>query len=105
MNHTALKPKIAPDTTEVSTCADCHKFKPTGEGRGRGWCLLFNRVAFTHHPKVDDCKLNLASEARAKAKDESLDNLGQQIRDTRSLLNKSKHRSFLKNQLILKPPF
>ena len=105
MNHTALKTKIAPYATKVSTCADCHKFKPTGEGRGRGECLLFNTMVFSHYPKVNDCRLNLESEARAKAKDKSLDYLGQEIRDTRLRLEKSKHRLSIKNQLILKAPF
>ena len=102
MSHTALKPKIAPEST-ITTCADCHKFKPTGEGRGRGECLLFNEMMLSHYVQANDCKLNLASEATARKK--TIDSVGQQIQDTRSLLNKTKHRSFLKNQLILKPPF
>ena len=95
--------KITQESTDNSTCASCPKFKDSGEGRGRGECLLFNIMVFSHHPKVDDCRLNLSSQATAKK--ETTDYLGQQIQETRLLLEKSKHRHSRTNQLNLKAPF
>ena len=103
MTQTIFKTKITQESTDNSTCASCPKFKDSGEGRGRGECLLFNIMVFSHHPKVDDCKLNLASEATAKK--QTTDYLGQQIRETRLLLERSKHRHSQTNQLSLKAPF
>ena len=101
MTQTIFKTKIVPDTTEVSTCADCHKFKPTGEGRGRGLCSVFDKIVFSHHPFTQDCRLNFSSKSREKP----IDSVGQQIQDTRLLVEQINHRLSLKNQLILKAPF
>ncbi len=87
----------------ASTCESCSQFKNYGETRGRGYCKLFDKVAFSHHPFTNDCLLNLASEAIAKK--QTTDYLGQQIRETRLLLERSKHRHSQTNQLSLKAPF
>ncbi len=102
MNHIAFKTKI-PITSSNSTCASCPKFKDYNEPRGRGWCRLFDRVAFCHHPLTSDCRLNLAP--ATKEKEETIDTLAQQLKETRLLLEKAKHRRSRKNQLILKAPF
>ena len=102
MTQTQIQPKIAPEKTST-ICATCPKFKPTGEGRGRGLCGAFDRIVFSHHPFTQDCRLNLVS--KTIAKDKTIDTVGKQIQETRSVLEKSKRRSFIKNQLILKAPF
>ena len=98
--QTQIQTKIAPEKT-IATCASCPKFKDSGEGRGRGLCSVFDKVVFSHHPFTQDCKLNFVS----KAREETSDYLGQQIQDTRLMLERSKHRHSRTNQLILKPPF
>ncbi len=102
ITQTQIQTKIAPEKTST-TCATCPKFKPTGEGRGRGLCLLSNTMVKEHHPLTQDCRLNLASEAKAKEK--TIDTVGKQIKETRSVLEKIKRRSFVKSQLIPRPLF
>ena len=102
MTQTQIQTKINQESS-TSTCANCAKFKDFGEGRGRGWCNLFDRVAFCHHPLTSDCRLNLA--LATKEKEETIDTVGQQLKETRLLLDKAKHRRSRKNQLIFKPPF
>ncbi len=103
MNYnTVFKTKINQESS-TSTCANCPKFKDFGEGRGRGLCTLFDKVVFSHHPLTSDCRLNLAP--ATKEKEETIDTLGQQLKETRLLLDKAKHRRSRKNQLILKAPF
>ncbi|MDJ0577682.1 MAG: hypothetical protein QNJ65_21300 [Xenococcaceae cyanobacterium MO_234.B1] len=99
MTHTQIQTQISSD----STCASCPKFKDYNEPRGRGWCRLFDRVAFSHHPFTLDCQLNLASDSKVKG--DATDSIGQQLKETRLLLDKAKHRRSRKNQLILKAPF
>ncbi len=102
MTQTPTQTKIAPEKT-IATCAACPKFKDSGEGRGRGLCTVFDRMVFSHHPFTQDCKLNLVSESIARKK--TIDYLDQQIQDTKLLMEKSKRRCSVKNQLILKAPF
>ena len=102
MTQTQIQTKIAQVLT-VSTCANCPKYKDTGEGRGRGLCTLFDKVVFSHHSLTSDCQLNLAPVT--KVKEETIDTLGQQLKETRVLLDKAKHRCSRKNQLILKASF
>ena len=91
------------ETPTACTCASCPQFDDYNEPRGRGWCSLFNRLAFCHHPLTSDCRLNLAP--ATKEKEETIDTVGQQLKETRLLLDKAKHRRSRKNQLILKAPF
>ena len=99
MTQTTFKTK----TPTQCTCASCPQFNNFNESRGRGWCKLFDRVAFCHHPLTSDCRLNLAP--ATKEKEETIDTLAQQLKETRVLLDKAKHRRSRKNQLILKAPF
>ncbi len=102
ITQTQIQTKKAPGKT-IATCAACPKFKDTGEGRGRGLCAVFDRIVFSHHPFTNDCRLNLVSETVAK--DKTIDTVGQQIQETRLLMEKSKRCCSVKNQLILKAPF
>ncbi len=80
---TIMNYKIASKTTQVptvctcDTCASCPQFNNFNESRGRGWCNLFDRVAFCHHPLTSDCRLNLAP--AIKEKEETIDTVGQQL--------------------------
>ncbi len=102
MTQTQIQTKIAPEKT-IATCASCPKFKDTGEGRGRGLCMVFDKIVFSHHPFTQDCKLNLVSETIARKK--TIDLVGKRIQETRLSLDKSKRRCSIKNQLILKANF
>ncbi len=102
MTQTQIQTKIAPKST-IATCAACPKFKDTGEGRGRGLCMVFDKIVFSHHPFTNDCRLNLVS--LATDSDKTIDAVGQQIQETRLSLGKSKRCCSVKNQLILKAPF
>ncbi|MDJ0746403.1 MAG: hypothetical protein QNJ32_23985 [Xenococcaceae cyanobacterium MO_167.B27] len=99
MTYTAFKTEVP----TACTCESCSQFKNYRESRGRGYCKLFDKVAFSHHPFTNDCRLNLATDTEAKK--ETTDYLGQQIRETRLMLEKSKYRHSLTNQLSLKAPF
>lgn len=102
ITYTQTQTKIAPGKT-IATCASCPAFKDTGEGRGRGLCRVFDRMVFSHHPLTQDCRLNLVS--KTVARDKTINTVGKQIQETRLLMEKSKHRLSIKNQLILKAPF
>ena len=97
MTYTASKTEVP----TASTCKSCSQFKNYRESRGRGYCKLFDKVVFSHHPFTQDCKLNFVSKARK----ETTDYQGQQILETRLLLEKSKHRLSRTNQLIQSAPF
>ncbi len=99
MTDTAFKTK----TSTASTCENCLKFKDYRDRRGRGYCKLFDKVVFSHHPLTNDCRLNLATDSEVKK--ETTDYQGQQILETRLLVERSKHRLSLKNQHYLKAPF
>ena len=88
MNYTAFKT----ETPTAFTCASCPQFNDYNEPRGRGWCRLFNRLAFSHHPFTLDCQLNLASDSKVKG--DATDSIGQQIQDTKLLLEKAKRRYY-----------
>ena len=104
MNHNiASKTTHVPTVWTCDTCASCPKFKDFNESRGRGLCTIFDKIVFSHHPFTSDCKLNLAPVT--KVKEETIDSVGQQLKQTRVLLDKAKHRCSRKNQLILKAPF
>ncbi|MGK7894934.1 MAG: hypothetical protein AB4372_15270 [Xenococcus sp. (in: cyanobacteria)] len=102
ITQTQTQTKIAPEST-IATCAACSKFKDFSEGRGRGLCMVFDKIVFSHHPFTQDCKLNLVSETIAKEK--TIDVVGKQIQETRLLMEKSKRRCSVKNKLILKANF
>lgn len=58
MTYTVTKPATLP-----THCSNCPKFKDYHDSRGRGWCLLFERVSFKKHPFTRDCELErVASE-------------------------------------------
>ena len=99
MNYTAFKT----ETPTAFTCASCPQFDDYNEPRGRGWCRLFNRLAFSHHPFTLDCQLNLASDSKVKG--DATDSIGQQIQDTRLLLEKAKHHLSRKFPTNLNTPF
>ena len=60
------------------------------EGESGNTPLDPNRVAFCHHPFTLDCQLNLASDSKVKG--DATDSIGQQIQDTKLLLEKAKRR-------------
>ena len=99
MTQTTFKTK----TPTQCTCASCPQFNNFNESRGRSWCKLFDKVAYSHHPLTQDCKLYLPS--NNKLEEDTIDTLAQQLKETRVLLDKAKHRRSRKNQLILKAPF
>ena len=64
MTYLIEKPTESTSVKQRSTtCANCPHFNDYRENRGRGWCLLFNRVSFKKHPFTRDCELErVASE-------------------------------------------
>ena len=59
MTYTASKTK----TPTQCTCASCPKFKDFHEPNGRGWCEVFDKLAYQHHQLTVDCQLNLSPES------------------------------------------
>ena len=47
---------------QESTCANCSQFNDYLEPTGKGWCNLFDKPAYSHHPLTNDCQLNLPAE-------------------------------------------
>lgn len=52
---------IAPTPTVQSTCATCPKFKDY-QDRGRGLCLISDKVVRKHHTLTNDCVQQIESE-------------------------------------------
>ena len=100
---TQSQTQIQTKTPIACTCASCPKFNDYNEPRGRGWCQLFDRVAFSHHPFTLDCQLNLASDTELE--EDTTDSIGQQIQDTRLLLEKAKRRYYRQFPTNLNTPF
>ena len=62
-------------TTQVPhtqcTCASpALKFNDFNEPKGRGWCNVFDKVAYQHHVLTVDCQLNLPPETDTEAYNE-----------------------------------
>ena len=66
MTHYQLQTK----TPTTSTCASCPHFDDFKEPNGRGWCMVFDRVAYQHHPFTQDCQLNLPTDTIAEEEQE-----------------------------------
>ena len=62
--------QIQTKTPSSCTCAFCPKFNDFNEPKGRGWCTLFDKVAYQHHALTVDCQLNLPPETDTEAYNE-----------------------------------
>ena len=82
--------QIQTQTPTQCTCTSCPKFKNFHEPKGRGWCQVFDKVAYQHHQLTVDCQLNLPS---VSTTDEEPDFCTYTEGDIVKLIDSHKHHS------------